>query len=211
MTINDLVAAFSYDSDLLTLIDIIPQGEWTLKDEDTEEGEAELTFSHSSAMFSGTEPLAKLRFRTAIASEKSSTVKLEGLLVNGSDPRFNECVAKTVFNSSSNDVSVTYFCGGETLRGALNGTLQISNIKVQPHPVSVADRNLKVSFDMVSEDDVSVEMINVLGVTTSASRMNAIAGHNEIQVPITGSSKGWHLLRLKTQQGSAGIRVLLTD
>jgi photosystem II stability/assembly factor-like uncharacterized protein len=211
VTINDLTAGLGYDTDLLTLVNVEPQGNWRLINSETESGQSELTFSHPASTLGVNMPLARLTFRTAVAREKSGVIKLEGLVINSGDPRFNDCIAKTIYHESSNDVSVSYLCSGEILRDALNGKLPLRNISVQPHPASSASQSMKVNFDLELDADVQIELINVLGATTSHVDAAALAGHNEIQLPLSGAGKGWHLLRLKTKYGTSGIRVLISD
>ncbi|HET6510871.1 MAG TPA: choice-of-anchor D domain-containing protein [Candidatus Kapabacteria bacterium] len=211
VAINDLLAELEFDSDLLTLTHVQPQGNFSLVSENAISGGTKLTFSHPASTFGNDVQLARLTFRTAVAKDKSGTIMLKGISINSGDPRFNDCIASTVFHETSNDATVTYFCGAETLHDALNGKLPLSNIAVQPHPASAADRTIRVSFNSAVEMDVNIELVNVLGATTSSIQMNAHTGRNEIQLPIDGAGKGWHLLRLKTALGNAGIRVMLTD
>lgn len=211
VTVDDLLAELEYDSDLLTLVSVKPQGNWQVRSQDAGAGGASLSFAHPSTNFGANAPLAKLTFRTALAREIAGSIKLKSVQINAADPRFSKCVASTIFHESSNDASITYYCGGETLRNALNGILPFHNIMVQPHPASAADRALHVSFDSEIDASMSLELVNVLGVTTSIAKIDARTGHNEIQLPLNNTNAGWHLLRLKTEHGNAGIRVLVTE
>ncbi|HET6512080.1 MAG TPA: choice-of-anchor D domain-containing protein [Candidatus Kapabacteria bacterium] len=206
-----LEADFAFNSDLLTLEDVIPEAGWSLRSVSPYGGGAIVILDRNTADLPASEQAAKLRFRTSFARDAAGSVTLKSLKVNADDPDFRECVAETIFNETSNDVSVAYFCGAETLRDALNNETPIRNIKVRPHPTPSASGSMHVSFDLAHEAEVELELINVLGATHGTAQHRGHKGTNELQMPITNAAKGWYVLRLRTALGVSGIRVLITD
>jgi hypothetical protein len=67
------------------------------------------------------------------------------------------------------------------------------------------------TFDLTQAAELDIELINVLGDTDASGTHAGVKGSNEIKIPLTSAGKGWHLLRIRSKYGTAGIRVLIAD
>jgi hypothetical protein len=211
LALDALVARFAYDTDMLTLLRVEPAAGWSVSSNQAVAGGSQITLAHSASTYTNGDPIAKLRFKSMLAKDHTGTVTLDDLKLNPDDPHFAQCVAHVNFVPSGNEVTIKYLCGGETLRRALSGELAVKNIRVRPHPASSKDKLLIISFESAKASSMKIDLVNVLGVVSSETRYEATQGENELQLPLSGVSSGWHLLRIKGDQGSAGVRVLITE
>ncbi len=141
-------------------------------------GTAHLPFTISStstiALDSGT-PVLTLRLEAMLSDSTVSSFVLDSLLLNGSDPTYENCVLSASSGSAVSHIALS--CGDTLIMLAMQNNLAFEVGNPQPNPVTVDDGRPSVLPLLASTDGTAeVRVTDMLGRTVVSNSIPLTAG-----------------------------------
>lgn len=183
-----------FDADVFTLEEIEPRVDCTVQQKSIEGGVV-LTFTSNSGFeLSVGQPIVEIRFGANLTNKTSSSIRLEGLVLNGGDPEYLRCVMTPVPSLHVTSASIELDCGERVVQHVLNGELPFTIETLYPQPASSSE----ITADLVSQVQgvVSLQIVNMFGQVVHNDVLRIHEGTNMVVLPTTSLSSGAYVLEI---------------
>lgn len=195
-TIQDLTLQLSYNSDFMSQLDPIVEG--------TQLANASLFFVRErengatlnipgNFTLSGVNPLLTLRFRTFVTDTGKTTLSLESLSGDQTDP--TQC--HSLFRKDFIEVNLRNRCGDNTLRSFMKGKALYMSVSTQPNEMIVT---------VNGKLEGTLQCINLLGEIEKEESISS--GQDNVRISSQGIH-GPHILRFTSAYGTVSQKILI--
>lgn len=200
-----------YDTDMFSLVHVEIQNGWTLLGSNEEHDGVRVQLMGPASALSAGEAVATLRFKSFLSEEESSSLSIEEIVCDPSDPAFGACTLETRIGRS-NTVTVTGGCGVTELRKLLKDTKSLI-VTVNPNPVSSSSEQLTVHITSTASQtnalQAQVELIDMSGKATLLFNQVLRSQSFDITLPLVGIPSGSYILRSTVGAEAESTRIVV--
>jgi PKD repeat protein len=162
---EEVEVTFAYNTDMLSLSHIEQCGDWTTKDVREVENGLRVRFARSRSEINANDEITKLRFKSFVAADDSTTFEILDVTCEPDDPTFSTCTLQTMIGASSS-ITIGAGCGIPEIRKALRNNA-IASITIHPNPVTSGMRDLKMNVrsqaSAIAPVMLSAEIVDLQG------------------------------------------------
>jgi len=107
----------------------------------------------------------------------------------------------STISGNPGSISVGSVCADSTIRAKLDGTLEVVIRSIQPNP---ARDQFTVTIHAGRENNVSIDLMDILGHKVFKGSLHLVAGDNNFEIPLKENiHSGSYVLRVRTSDGKA--------
>lgn len=207
--LTSVVIDIKFYDNVLTVANVVVNSPWIFKNKENFNGLLRLTLSRpTSSPINAETELGKISFRVTIGDSSYSPIRIDKVILNGTDSIYHSCVLEPLSLSGA-ILQVDDTCGDAFIRGYINHDGSIfDNMRIVPNPTN-DEKGIVANFDLNLSGDVKMAIFDINGKMVLSADATFPKGRHTMSLPSSSLPEGQYLVGLESSGTRSMSRVLI--